>query len=129
MSVKKTQNVAAGGRRQWEETTRKRGAGQRCRASGRRPLATLAALAAMSMAAVAALHAPGRAQERFVGLSAQRSVQITAGKTQDVRVDAPLSDVVVGDPEVADVTPLTDHSLSMLGKKIGNCPGPLLDFP
>jgi pilus assembly protein CpaC len=66
--------------------------------------------------------APGGAQERVVSLSTARrtaSVAITAGKTQDVRVDAPFSDVMVGDPEVADVTPLTDHSLSILGKKIG----------
>jgi len=119
VSVKKAQNVAAGGRRRWEEATRKRGAGQHCRANGRRPLATLVALAALSMAAVVVPHAPGGAQERLAGLSTQRSVQITSGKTQDVRVDAPFSDVVVGDPEVADVTPLTDHSLSILGKKIG----------
>ena len=30
-----------------------------------------------------------------------------------------FTDVTVGDPEVADVTPLTDHALSILGKKIG----------
>jgi pilus assembly protein CpaC len=41
------------------------------------------------------------------------------GKTEDVRVDTPFSDVTVGDPEVADVAPLTDHSLSILGKRIG----------
>jgi pilus assembly protein CpaC len=120
VSVNKAQNVAAGGRRQWEEATRTRGAGQGCRANGRRPLASLAGLAALSMAAIVALHAPGGAQERLVALGARTaSVQITAGKTQDVRVDAPFSDIVVGDPEVADVTPLTDHSISILGKKIG----------
>ena len=44
---------------------------------------------------------------------------IAVGKTEDIRVDAPFTDITVGDPEVADVTPLTDHSLSILGKKIG----------
>ncbi|MFZ2141213.1 MAG: pilus assembly protein N-terminal domain-containing protein, partial [Xanthobacteraceae bacterium] len=69
-----------------------------------------------------ALDAPGNAQERLVALSMgarSSSITITAGKTQDVRVDAPFTDVTVGDPEIADVTPLTDHSLSILGKKIG----------
>jgi len=47
------------------------------------------------------------------------SVMIAVGKTEDVRVDNAFSDITVGDPEVADVAPLTDHSLSILGKKIG----------
>ena len=46
-------------------------------------------------------------------------INIAMGKTQDVRVDGSFTDVTVGDPDVADVTPLTDHSLSILGKKIG----------
>ncbi len=41
------------------------------------------------------------------------------GKSQDVRTDASFVDITVGDPEVADVNPLTDHTLSILGKKIG----------
>ena len=71
---------------------------------------------------LAALGGSAAAQEQIASLSLARrtaSVAITAGKTQDVRVDAPFSDVMVGDPDVADVTPLTDHSLSILGKKIG----------
>jgi pilus assembly protein CpaC len=119
VSVKKTQKIAAGKRRRWEEAAGKREAGQNCRIDGFRPLAILAGLAALSVAALALPHVPATAQERVAGWSTQRSVQITAGKTQDVRVDAPFSDVVVGDPEVADVTPLTDHSVSILGKKIG----------
>ena len=41
------------------------------------------------------------------------------GKSQDVRTDTSFVDIMVGDPEVADVNPLTDHALSILGKKIG----------
>ncbi len=44
---------------------------------------------------------------------------VPVGKTEDVRIDAPFTDITVGDPEVADVTPLTDRALSILGKKIG----------
>jgi pilus assembly protein CpaC len=36
-----------------------------------------------------------------------------------VRTATSFVDVMVGDPEVADVNPLTDHTLSILGKKIG----------
>jgi pilus assembly protein CpaC len=47
------------------------------------------------------------------------TVTVILGKTQDVRTDAGLTDITVGDPDIADVSPLTDHSLSILGKKIG----------
>ena len=60
--------------------------------------------------------------QRLLQISgAKRTVSVTVavGKTEDVRIDAPFTDITVGDPEVADVTPLTDHSLSILGKKIG----------
>jgi pilus assembly protein CpaC len=118
----KKRHVAVWGRRRSDGATEERGAGAGRPGQGRRPLATLAAIAVMTAAIWLSLHAPGGAQERVLALSAARrtaSVAITAGKTQDVRVDAPFTDVMVGDPEVADVTPLTDHSLSILGKKIG----------
>ncbi len=46
-------------------------------------------------------------------------VTVPIGKSQDVRTDTSFVDVVVGDPNIADVNPLTDHSLSILAKKIG----------
>jgi pilus assembly protein CpaC len=62
--------------------------------------------------------------------SAQRELHITAakrtatvlvpvGKTEDLRIDSPFTDITVGDPEVADVTPLTDRAISVLGKRVG----------
>jgi pilus assembly protein CpaC len=36
-----------------------------------------------------------------------------------VRTDAPFTDIVVGNPDIADVSALTDHTLSILGRKIG----------
>jgi pilus assembly protein CpaC len=82
------------------------------------------------MAALLASPAPilapcsiGAAQaQRLVQVSgAKRTALITVavGKTEDVRLDGAFTDVTIGDPEVADVTPLTDRSLSILGKKIG----------
>ncbi len=46
-------------------------------------------------------------------------VLVIIGKSQDVRTDQSFVNVTVGDPDVADVNPPTDHSLSILGKKIG----------
>ena len=41
------------------------------------------------------------------------------GKSEDVRTESSFVELTVGDPEVADVNPLTDRSLSILGKKNG----------
>jgi pilus assembly protein CpaC len=62
--------------------------------------------------------------------SAQRIVQMIAAKrtatigvqiskTEDVRTDASFIELVVADPEIADVSPLTDRTLSILGRKSG----------
>ena len=46
-------------------------------------------------------------------------VSVPIGKSHDVRTDQSFVNISVGDPTVADVNPLTDHSLSILAKKIG----------
>ena len=76
------------------------------------------ALAMALLGFVAAAHA----QERTISISGNNRtamVLVTIGKSQDVRTDGSFVNVTVGDPDVADVNPLTDHSLSILGKKIG----------
>ena len=55
----------------------------------------------------------------FTGEMRTAMLTVTMGKSRDVRTDESFVDVTVGDPEVADVNPLTDHSISILGKKIG----------
>jgi pilus assembly protein CpaC len=47
------------------------------------------------------------------------SIVVAVGKSENIHTDTGFVDVIVGDPEIADVVPLTDHSLSVLGKKIG----------
>ena len=47
------------------------------------------------------------------------NVVVAIGKSEDVRTDAPFMEVLVGDPNIADVNPLTDRAISILGKKIG----------
>jgi len=62
------------------------------------------------------------AQDRVIQISGNTRtamVTVTIGKSQDLRTGSSFVDVMVGDPEVADVNPLTDHTLSILGKKIG----------
>jgi pilus assembly protein CpaC len=46
-------------------------------------------------------------------------VSVSIGKTEDVRTDASFVELVVADPEVADVSPLTDRTLSILGRRSG----------
>ena len=47
------------------------------------------------------------------------TVTVYIGKSEDVRTDQSFVEITVGDPDVADVNPLTDRSLSILGKKNG----------
>jgi pilus assembly protein CpaC len=82
-------------------------------------VALLAAMVAVSGVALQ----PSRAGESNVidlgpgGRAA--SIRISAGKSENVHTDTSFGEVVVSDPDIADVMPLTDHSLSILGKKIG----------
>jgi pilus assembly protein CpaC len=77
--------------------------------------------AALAAALMLALAPVVHAQQHIALASPVRTstVTVTVGKTEDIRTDQNLIDITVGDPEVADVSPLTDHSLSILGKKIG----------
>ncbi|MGA2567786.1 MAG: pilus assembly protein N-terminal domain-containing protein, partial [Pseudolabrys sp.] len=62
------------------------------------------------------------AQNRIIQISGTNHtamVTVTIGKSQDVHTGSSFVDVMVGDPDVADVNPLTDRTLSILGKKIG----------
>ena len=80
------------------------------------------ALAVALAIGLALMMGNAHAQERVIRLGGNgRTITVTVatGKSQDVRTDGSFVDVMVGDPDVADVNPLTDHSLSILGKKIG----------
>ena len=80
------------------------------------------ALATAVAATLLCMAGDASAQQRTIQISgANRTamVTVTIGKSQDVRTETSFVDVMVGDPEVADVNPLTDHTLSILAKKIG----------
>ena len=81
-------------------------------------IALAIALAASLLCMVGDAHA----QERVIQISGNNRttmVTVAIGKSQDVRTGTSFVDVMVGDPDIADVNPLTDHSLSILAKKIG----------
>jgi pilus assembly protein CpaC len=80
----------------------------------------LASAAATQLAAGLVL---ATAQAGEVETAARRTsvvVKISIGKSESVRTGESFSEVIVSDPDVADAIPLTDRSLSVLGKKIGN---------
>jgi pilus assembly protein CpaC len=82
-------------------------------------IALLVALAASLLCIVGDAHAADPRIIQIGGSNHTAMVTVTIGKSRDVRTDNSFVDVLVGDPDVADVNPLTDHSLSILGKKIG----------
>ncbi len=78
--------------------------------------------ALLTSAAALATAGDAQAQARVVQINAAKrtgTVDVAIGKSEDIRTDASFVDVSVGDPDVADVNPLTDRSLSILGKKSG----------
>ncbi len=54
-------------------------------------------------------------------------VPVVLHKSETVRTDYPFGDALVGDPEIADVVPLTNQSIYILGKKVGVTRLSLLD--
>lgn len=75
---------------------------------------------ALALAGCTALAAPGTAlaQSRAPDLHAG-TLSVPLNKSQVVSVDRPIAKALVGNDEVADVVPITDRSLYVLGKKMG----------
>ncbi len=48
-----------------------------------------------------------------------KSIKIAKGKPRTIRLDQGFAEIVVGDPEVANITPLTNQSFYVLGHKLG----------
>jgi pilus assembly protein CpaC len=80
-------------------------------------------LAAMVAAgAVNSLISRAEAAATVINLSDQNRVArlaIVVGTSETLRISLPFSEIVVGDPETADVNPLTDRTLYVLGRKLG----------
>jgi pilus assembly protein CpaC len=86
----------------------------------RRRAAACAFLAAVFAAAVPATLA--RAQDAVINISAStttKTIKIAKGKPRTIHFSKDFFEIVVGDPEIANVTPLTDQSFYVLGHKLG----------
>jgi pilus assembly protein CpaC len=81
--------------------------------------AALAASIAVALLPHGLEHAHAQRMVQFASAKRTASVELAVGKSDDIRTDASFVDVLIGNPDIADVNPLTDRTLSILGKKIG----------
>ena len=79
------------------------------------------AAAAFAVASILLLPAPAVAGGDVVKVSATRntSVKVAKGKPKTIKTDAAFYEIVIGDPEIANVNPLTDKSFYVLGNNLG----------
>ncbi|MCB1460104.1 MAG: type II and III secretion system protein family protein [Nitratireductor sp.] len=84
--------------------------------------ATAIALMGLALASPLAMPLSAQAEESVVHLSPSqntKTIQIPSAQPRTFRADASFSEIVVGDPEIAVVTPLTDRSFYVVGAKAG----------
>ena len=100
-------------------------------ASRLRWLSSALVLLAISLAAASPVFANGYGKSLnsyYLDQTSQRiEVPVVLHKSETVRVDFAFGDALVGDPEIADVVPLTNQSIYILGKKVGVTRLSLLD--
>jgi pilus assembly protein CpaC len=85
----------------------------------RAPAAALIAATMVLAGMICGGEAQAQRSIQIAGAKHTSTVTVYIGKSEDVRTDSSFVELTVGDPEVADVNPLTDRSLSILGKKNG----------
>ena len=61
------------------------------------------------------------AQDGVVQIAAGRasSIKVAKGKPRTIKTSQPFYEIVIGDPEIANVNPLTDRSFYVLGNQLG----------
>jgi pilus assembly protein CpaC len=62
---------------------------------------------------------PGEPRMRSASDAVLQRMRVTVNKSRTTRLDFPFQDVMVGSSEIADVIPISDQTLYVLGKKIG----------
>ena len=87
--------------------------------AARHGLAILAGLALLALATLQS--APGAAAAEVIQISStgNTSVKVTKGKPRTIRTSAAFYEIVIGDPDIANVNPLTDKSFYVLGNNLG----------
>jgi pilus assembly protein CpaC len=65
--------------------------------------------------------APAAANADTIQVSSARAtaLKIAKGKPKTIRTSTPFYEIVIGDPEIANVNPLTDRSFYILGNELG----------
>src|SRR5688500_3472788 len=81
--------------------------------------ATLGAALALSAAAFAAVPAAAQVTVSEADEIRAGELAVPLNKSQVLRTDRPFAKALIGNPEIADVLPLSDSSLYVLGKKMG----------
>lgn len=97
------------------------------------PMERLRALAAglLVLATLVPSARPAHAQvstlPRTGGNAVLSRMKLTVNKSQTIRVKAAFADVLVGSSEIADVVPISDRTIYLLGKKVGTTNVSLID--
>ena len=79
-----------------------------------------ALVAALVMIGLAATMTPrAHAQVVDIAINKNATVKVAKGKPRTVRTSVPFYEIVIGDPDVANVNPLTDRSFYVLGNELG----------
>jgi pilus assembly protein CpaC len=86
----------------------------------KRTLATAAVLAFTFLVAVTPTQASTQVVIETTGDQHAGEFVVPINKSQVLKVDRPVTDLLVGNTEIADVQPLTDRSIYVLGKQIGS---------
>ena len=73
----------------------------------------------VALAGLVALASPAAAQVSVSDEANAGEIAVPLNKSQVLRSDRPFSRALIGNPDIADVLPLTDSSLHLLGKKMG----------
>ncbi|MER9103511.1 type II and III secretion system protein family protein [Mesorhizobium sp. M0715] len=86
-----------------------------------RVLRAAAVASSLAAAAMLAFGASARADNEIVYVSSTKnaSIKVAKGKPKTIMTSAAFYQIVIGDPEIANVNPLTDKSFYVLGNNLG----------
>src|SRR5256885_2784269 len=70
-------------------------------------------------AAVLAVAQPAKAQVSVASEVNAGELDVPVNKSQVLRADRPYAKALIGNPDIADIVPITDRSVYVLGKKTG----------
>jgi pilus assembly protein CpaC len=82
-------------------------------------MAMLAASAGAGMLLAATEQAAANGDVIHISSTKNTSIRIAKGKPRTIKTNVPFYEIVIGDPEVANVNPLTDDSFYVLGNNLG----------